>query len=42
MIKIYKKLVRDNIPDICISNNQIPDYRVLDYGIKQICRINSY
>lgn len=41
MIKIYKKLVRDNIPDICISNNQIPDYRVLD-DIKQICEINSY
>lgn len=30
MIRIYKKLVRDNIPDICISNNQIPDYRILD------------
>ncbi len=26
---IYKKLVRDNIPDICISNNQVPKYRVL-------------
>lgn len=26
---IYKKLVRDNIPDICNSNNQVPNYRVL-------------
>lgn len=26
---IYNKLVRDNIPDICISNNQKPKYRVL-------------
>lgn len=27
---IYRKLVRDNIPDICIANNQIPKYKVLD------------
>ena len=26
---IYKKLVRDNIPDICISNHQVPKHRVL-------------
>lgn len=26
---IYKKLVRDNIPDICIANNQTPKYRIL-------------
>lgn len=26
---IYKKLVRDNIPDICIANKQKPKYRVL-------------
>lgn len=30
MISVYNKLVRDNIPNICISNNQIPKYRVLD------------
>lgn len=30
MIRIYNKLVRDNIPNICISNNQTPKYRVLD------------
>lgn len=30
MISIYNKLVRDNIPNICISNNQTPKYRVLD------------
>lgn len=27
---MYKKLVRDNVPEICISNNQIPKFRVLD------------
>lgn len=27
---VYKKLVRDNIPDICLANNQTPKYRVLD------------
>lgn len=27
---IYKKLVRDNIPEICVSNNQTPKYKVLD------------
>lgn len=27
---IYRKLVRDNIPDICTSNNQTPKYKVLD------------
>lgn len=27
---IYKKLVRDNIPEICIANNQKPKYRVLN------------
>lgn len=26
---IYKKLVRDNIPDICIANGQTPKYRIL-------------
>ncbi len=30
MKMIYRKLVRDNIPDICVSNNEIPKYRVLD------------
>ncbi len=28
-MKIYNKLVRDNIPEICISNNQIPKTRIL-------------
>lgn len=32
MIIPYNKLVRDNIPDICIKNNQIPKYRVLDHA----------
>ena len=27
---LYKKFVRDNIPDICIANNQKPKYRVLN------------
>ncbi|MGN1328084.1 MAG: phosphoribosyl-ATP pyrophosphohydrolase [Eubacterium sp.] len=27
---LYKKLVRDNIPDICIANNQKPKYKVLN------------
>lgn len=27
---VYRKLVRDNIPDICIANNQKPKYRVLE------------
>lgn len=27
---LYNKLVRDNIPDICIANNQKPKYRVLN------------
>lgn len=27
---IYRKLVRDNIPDICESNHQAPKYRALD------------
>lgn len=27
---VYKKLVRDNIPDICLANNQTPKYRVLN------------
>lgn len=30
MIVPYRKLVRDNIPDICINANQVPKYRVLD------------
>lgn len=30
MIRIYNKLVRDNIPNICKLNNQAPKYRVLD------------
>ncbi|MGN1421119.1 MAG: phosphoribosyl-ATP pyrophosphohydrolase [Eubacterium sp.] len=30
MIRIYNKLVRDNIPNICKLNNQVPKYRVLD------------
>lgn len=29
-VVFYKKLVRDNIPDICIKANQVPKYRVLD------------
>lgn len=27
---LYRKLVRDNIPNICIANNQKPKYRVLN------------
>lgn len=27
---VYKKLVRDNIPDICLANNQNPKYRALN------------
>lgn len=27
---LYRKLVRDNIPNICIENNQKPKYRVLN------------
>ena len=30
MKTIYRKLVRDNIPEICFSNNQTPEYKVLD------------
>lgn len=30
MIRIYNKLVRDNIPNICKQNNQTPKYHVLD------------
>lgn len=30
MIIQYNKLVRDNIPDICIKNNHTPKYRVLN------------
>lgn len=29
MIRIYNKLVRDNIPNICRQNNQVSKYRVL-------------
>lgn len=29
MVKIYNKLVRDNIPNICRQNNQTPKYNVL-------------
>jgi len=29
MEKIYDKLVRDKIPDICKSNGDIPTYRIL-------------
>lgn len=40
MIVPYRKLVRDNIPDICIKNNQIPKYRVLDSAEykKELCK----
>lgn len=27
---LYRKLVRDNIPNICITNNQKPKYKVLN------------
>lgn len=30
MIRIYNKLVRDNIPNICKQNNQTLKYHVLD------------
>ena len=30
MENIYNRLVRDNIPDICISNNQKSKFRELD------------
>lgn len=29
-MRIYNKLVRDNIPNICEKNNQTPKYHVLD------------
>lgn len=29
-MRIFNKLVRDNIPDICKSNGQIPKYEMLD------------
>ncbi len=30
VLRIYNKLVRDNIPNICRQNNQTPKYNVLD------------
>lgn len=40
MLVPYRKLVRDNIPDICIKANQIPKYRILndDEYEKALCR----
>ncbi len=40
MIIPYNKLVRDNIPDICIKNNQTPKYRVLNHAEykKELCK----
>lgn len=30
MKRVYNKLVRDNIPDICLKNNETPVTRILD------------
>jgi predicted house-cleaning noncanonical NTP pyrophosphatase (MazG superfamily) len=37
---IYNRLVRDNIPDICISNNQKSKFRELD-DLKYVSALNE-
>ena len=39
MENIYNRLVRDNIPDICISNNQKSKFRELD-DLKYVSALN--
>ena len=40
MENIYNRLVRDNIPDICISNNQKSKFRELD-DLKYVSALNE-